>query len=112
MKKLLFLLLLSASFAYAEMKTFVHTIRQPFGGSQSADDARVSGVARAKQELLEEAGTYIESVTELKNTKMTRHEVVAVASGIVKTEILSQKNYIDGDAFGMELTVKCIIDTS
>jgi hypothetical protein len=43
------------------------TVRQPFGGSQSPDDARVAATAKAKREALEIAGTYIESLTVVKD---------------------------------------------
>ena len=48
--------------AFAEIKTVTHTLKQPFGGSQSPDDARIAGIARAKREALEQFGTYIESM--------------------------------------------------
>ncbi|MDK9717834.1 MAG: hypothetical protein OEL57_08000, partial [Trichlorobacter sp.] len=47
--------------ARAEINTITHTVQQPFGGSQSPDDARTAGIARAKREALERFGTYIES---------------------------------------------------
>jgi len=35
--------------AFAEIKTITHnTVQQPFAGSQSPDDARIAGIARAK----------------------------------------------------------------
>jgi len=45
---------------FAEIQTVTHTVQQPFGGSQSPDDARTAGIARAKREALEQFGTYIE----------------------------------------------------
>lgn len=45
-KVLLFLVIAPFCFlppVQAEIKTFVHTVRQPFSGSQSPDDARVAG---------------------------------------------------------------------
>ena len=47
----------SASPAFAEVETVTRTVRQPFGGSQSPDDARIAAIARAKREALEMAGT-------------------------------------------------------
>jgi len=46
-----------------EILTIKHTVRQTFGGGQSPDDARISAMAKAKREALEQAGTYIESLT-------------------------------------------------
>lgn len=64
---LLTVLLLLPVLAVGEIQTITHTVKQPFGGSQSPDDARISAVAKAKREALEKAGTYIESITVVKN---------------------------------------------
>ena len=50
-----------------EIQTITHTVKQPFGGNQSPDDARIAAVAKAKREALEMVGTYIESLTVVKN---------------------------------------------
>ena len=64
---LLLTILLFATTAFAEIKTYTHAIKQPFAGSQSPDDARVAAIARAKRECLERAGTYLESLTVVKD---------------------------------------------
>ena len=48
------LLLLPVS-AIGEIITVTHTVKQTFGGGQSPDDARISGIALAKREALEKA---------------------------------------------------------
>ena len=48
--------------AQAEIKSFVYTVKQTFGGSESPDDARIAAIAKAKREVLEIAGTYLESL--------------------------------------------------
>jgi hypothetical protein len=65
------LLLLPIS-AIGEIQTVTHTVKQSFGGSQSPDDARISAVAKAKREALEMAGTYIESLTVVKNSQVDK----------------------------------------
>lgn len=97
--------------AFAEIKTVTHTLRQPFGGSQSPDDARTAGIARAKREALEQFGTYIESTTVVKESKVASDEILALTAGVTKVEVVNQKNYTDGDAFGIEITVKIELDT-
>ena len=52
--------------AEAQMETITRTVWQPFGGSQSPDNARVAATAKAKRDALEQAGTYIESLTVVK----------------------------------------------
>lgn len=88
-----FLILFIPALGYAEIKTVIQTIQQPFGGSQSPDDARIAGIVRAKREALEQFGTYIESTTVVKNSQMDSDDILALTAGIAKAEVLKQKNY-------------------
>jgi tetratricopeptide (TPR) repeat protein len=105
------LMLLPVS-AFGEIITIKQTVRQTFGGGQSADDARIYGMAKAKREALEKAGTYIESLTVVQNSKVEKDEILALTAGVLKAEVISQKNYASDDAFGMEIVVNVIVDTS
>ena len=98
--------------AQAEIKTFVHTVRQPFSGSQSPDDALIVGTQRAKREVLEKAGTYLESVTIVEDGNLRKDQVLALASGVLKTEIISQKRYHTEEGFGIIIKVRVAVDTS
>jgi tetratricopeptide (TPR) repeat protein len=107
---ILFLQFSTAS--YAELKHFSQEVNQPFSGNQSPDDARIAAVTKAKFEALEKAGTYIESLTVVENFKLKKDEITAFASGIVSSEILSQKNYATKDGFGIILVVQLEVDSS
>ena len=109
---LLTVLLLLPVAAIGEIQTITHTVKQSFGGSQSPDDARISAVAKAKREALEKAGTYIESITVVKNLQVDKDEILALAAGVLKAEVVSQKNYHTDDAFGIDVVVKVVVDTS
>ncbi len=109
---LLTILLLLPVSALGEIQTVTHTVKQPFGGSQSPDDARIAAVAKAKREALEMAGTYIESLTVVKNSQVDKDEILALAAGVLKAEVISQKNYHTKDAFGIVIVVKVVVDTS
>ncbi len=98
--------------AHAEIKTVTHTLKQPFGGSQSPDDARTAAIARAKREALEKFGTYIESTTIVKNSQVDSDDILALTAGVTKAEVIKQKNFADGDAFGIELTVMVELDSA
>jgi tetratricopeptide (TPR) repeat protein len=102
----------SPSAAFAEVKTITRTVRQPFGGSQSPDDARIAAIARAKREALEMAGTYVQALTVVKNSRVEKDVILALTAGVVKAEIVSQKNYATADAFGIQVTVKAEVDTA
>ncbi|MBU4372718.1 MAG: tetratricopeptide repeat protein [Proteobacteria bacterium] len=98
--------------AFGEIKIITHAVKQPFGGSQSPDDARIAAVAKAKREALELAGTYVESTTVVKNAQVEKDEIHALTAGVLKAEVVSQKNYTTGDAFGIEVTVRVEVDTA
>jgi tetratricopeptide (TPR) repeat protein len=114
LKKALLLLLvfiLMSGISNAEIKTFVHTVRQPFSGSQSPDDARVAATHKAKREVLEMAGTYLETLTIVEDGRLTKDQILALASGVLKTEIISQKPYISGEGYGVIVKVRVKVDT-
>lgn len=116
MKKLFYLVLLLCPFllsgpASGQIKTITSTVKQPFGGSQSPDDARVAAIAKAKREALEKAGTYLESLTDVKNNILEKDEIIAIAAAVLKVEVVSQKNYASDDAFGIVIVAKVDVDT-
>jgi tetratricopeptide (TPR) repeat protein len=105
-------LTLLCSAAIAEIITVKHTVKQTFGDSQSPDDARISAMAKAKREALEMAGAYIESLTVVQNSKVEKDEILALAADVLQAEVVSQKNYASDDAFGIEIVVNVVVDTS
>ena len=109
---LLLVLILIPSISRAEIKVFTHTVNQPFGGSQSPDDARIAAMAKAKREVLEKAGTYLETLTVIKNHEVEKDEILALAAAVLKAEIVSQKNYAKENAFGIVIKAKVEVDTS
>ncbi len=109
---LLTVLLLLPVSAIGEIQTITHTVKQSFGGSQSPDDARIYAVAKAKREALEGAGTYIESITVVNDLQVDKDEILVLAAGVLNAEVVSQKNYASDDAFGIDVTVKVVVDTS
>ncbi|MBU1001802.1 MAG: tetratricopeptide repeat protein [Proteobacteria bacterium] len=111
---LIFLIMLVA-FAFAaqaETKIITKTIRQSFEGVQSPEDARVTAVTRAKRMALEEAGTYLESLTAVRNGQLAQDQIVALAAGVLHTEIIQETRYVTDDTFGIEVTARIKIDTS
>ena len=98
--------------AIGEILTIKQTVKQTFGGAQSADDARTYAIAKVKREALEKAGTYIESLTIVKDAKVDKDEILALTAGVLKAEVISQKNYASDEAFGIEIVVNVIVDSS
>lgn len=97
--------------AIADTKLFEHSVDQPFSGSQSPQDAYIAAVARAKSEVLDMAGTYIESLSVVENYVLTSDEATALAAGILKTEIVGRENYATPKTFGLILHTKIEVDS-
>ena len=106
------LIILPHKYAFAEVKHFNHIIRQSFSDSQSPDDARIAAIARAKREVLEKAGTYLEKLTLVKNYVIEKQEILALSAGVLNVEVLSEKRFHTNDVFGIEIEVKVDIDSS
>lgn len=102
------MILLSSSLSSGEssVKIFEHKVDQPFSGSQSPDDAYMAAMTRAKFEVLERAGTYLESLSEVENAILTRDEVTALAGGVLTTEVVQKQNYANDKTFGILLTTR------
>ncbi len=68
----LIMLLLSAigGTSTAEVRTFRKEIYQEMGVAMSKDDARIVAIARAKREALEEAGSYLETFSVVRNAAL------------------------------------------
>ena len=116
---ILIVLFTISDIADAEVKVYTRTVRQPFSGSQSPDDARVAAVARAKRDVLERAGIYIERLFIVKEYLKDRQqdidiadELLAISSAVFKAEIISEKKYLEGDTFGLEIVARVEVDTS
>jgi tetratricopeptide (TPR) repeat protein len=95
-----------------EIKTFSYSVTQPFAGNQSPDDAKIAAVAKGKTEVLEKAGTYLETMSVVENFILTKDQTIALASGILSVDVLSQKNFATDEGFGIILEMKINVDTS
>jgi len=76
---------------FSEVKTFVKEYTYQASEDDSRNSSRVTAMREVKRLLLEELGTYLEIVTEVKNFQLTKDQITALTAGIVKTEIVSEK---------------------
>ena len=86
----LFLLLWPASHGQAETKTIVSEATYSMGDGETPIFAEAMVLQKAKQRALEEAGTYVESYTHVRNLDLTRDEIKTIAGGVMKVEIIEQ----------------------
>jgi tetratricopeptide (TPR) repeat protein len=87
----LFLVLFVPYSTSAETKTFVKEYTYQASEDDSRNSSRVLALREVKRLLLEELGTYLESVTEVQNFQLAKDQITALTAGIVRTEILDEK---------------------
>lgn len=98
--------------AFSESKMYTHSVKKILGSNQSLDDAKIAAIADAKREIMEKAGTYIESLTVVQDGVLKKDDISAMTLGIMKTEILSVKRGLEGDSIFIEVTIKSEVDTN
>lgn len=101
---------ISTSFANENIISFTQRIDQAFGGGQCPDEARAAGIAKAKADALEQAGTYVESMSVVEDFVLKKDETMALAAGVLKTDVLGQRNYGTENGFGMILDIEIAVD--
>ena len=89
---MILLLLLSASgILAAETKTFIREYSYQASELDSKVSCRAIALALVKRLLLEEAGTYLESETEVRNYQLTKDQITVLTAGVVRAELLNEK---------------------
>ncbi|MDI6745192.1 MAG: tetratricopeptide repeat protein [Thermodesulfovibrionales bacterium] len=96
----------------AEIKIIETESSYIMGDNDSKIDARRIATQEAKRKALEMAGTFIESLTEVKNMALAKDEIKAYTAGVVETEIISED--MKGTSAHPEIFIRarCKIDTA
>jgi len=100
-----------AASAFAEVKVIETESTYLMGDNDSKVDAHRIAVQEAKRKALEQAGTYVESLTAVKDYRLTRDDIKAYTAGALQTEVLSEQ--VRGTPEHQEIYVRtrCSIDT-
>jgi hypothetical protein len=93
----------------AEFKTIISESTYTMGDGESPALAEAMVLQKAKRQALEEAGTYVLSYSKTQNMDLTQDEVLTVAGGLLKTEILEQKRHLIGNALNLFVKIKAQI---
>ena len=81
------------------------------GDNDSKNDARRMCLLEAKRRILEKAGTYIESRTEVKEFQLTKDEISAYAAAFLKVDVVREEWKFVGENMAIFMSVKAEIDT-
>jgi len=98
--------------AHAEIKVIEAENTYAMGDNDSKVDARRIATQEATRKALELAGTYVASLTQVKEYRLSKDEVTTYTAGVVETEIVSED--MRGTTRHPEIYIKarCKIDTN
>jgi hypothetical protein len=82
----------------AETKTFIADATYTMGDGDTPAYAEAMALQQAKQNALEQAGTYIESYTKIRNYDLMVGELRSVAGGILQNEVLDKSRRLIGNS--------------
>lgn len=104
--------LLTGSLAFAEVKTIPATGEYRMGDNDTRTDAKRMALLDAKRLALEQAGIYLESVTEVKSLQVSHDELRAYTAGIIEVVEQATKDVMEGATHIVRVKVMAKIDTA
>jgi len=104
-------ILLPAFPAAAEVKVIEADSLYVLGDNDSKVYARRIATQEAQRKALELAGTYLASITQVKEYRLTKDQVTAYTAGIVETEIIADEARGTVDHPALYIKARCRVDT-
>jgi Flp pilus assembly protein TadD len=104
--------LLAVSPARAEVRTITATGEYRMGDNDTRTDAKRLALLDAKRLALEQTGTYLEGVTEVKNLQVTKDEIRTYTAGIVEVTEQTTQDVMEGATHILRVEVTAKIDTA
>lgn len=105
---LLFIIFLpNLSFAEKYISKHVYIM----GDNDTKNEARKLCLMEAKRKIVEQAGTYISSRTEITNMELSSDEIMAFSASVLKSKIVNERWFFQGTNLALELTVEATVDS-
>jgi tetratricopeptide (TPR) repeat protein len=104
------LFLFYPSHGFTAVKEIVSEGTYNMGDGETPSVAESRALLNAKRIALEQAGTYVESYSKVKNFQLTEDEVKVLASGTIEVTILDKKRTIIGDGFRFWVKIKAMVN--
>lgn len=105
------LVLLVPPLAQAEIKVIIAEATYTMGDGETPSVAEAHVLQRAKQAALEQAGTYVESYTNVHNLNLTTEEIQTIAGGVLNVEVLEKTRTLVGDGVRFYTKIKATVTT-
>lgn len=103
--------LLPPAYVTAAIRTITAIGEYRMGDNDTRTDAKRLALLDAKRLALEQAGTYIESITEVKNLDISKDEIRAYTAGIVELIEHTTRTILEGETTIVQVEVTAKIDT-
>ena len=97
--------------AHAETKILTTEATYTMGDGETPSFAEAMALQKAKQVVLEQAGTYVESYTKIQNLDLTVEEIQTIAGGVVQVDVLEKKRSLVGDGLQFHIKIKATVTT-
>ena len=104
------ILLVIPCVSLAETKIIFAEHKYVMGDNDSKNDARRMCFLEAKRRVLEKAGTYIESRTEVKDFQLTKDEISVYAAALLKVNVVKEEWKFIGENMAILISVKAEVD--
>jgi tetratricopeptide (TPR) repeat protein len=98
--------------AEAEVRTLTATGEYRMGDNDTKTDAKRLALLDAKRLALEQVGTYLEGVTEVKNLSVTKDEIRSYTAGIVEVVEQAARTTLEGETTVVRVDVTVRVDTA
>ena len=105
------IVLLSSQLSFSEIKVIEADSTYVLGDNDSKVDARRIATQEAQRKALELSGTFLASITQVKEYKLTKDEVTAYTAGVVGTEIVADESRGSLDHPEHYIKARCTVDT-
>ena len=96
---------------YAEIKEIIAEGTYSMGDGETPLVAEERCLLAAKRAAIEQAGTYVQSYSEIKNYQLTADEVQVIASGITEVTVLDKRRTMDGKSINFWVKIKAAVTT-
>src|SRR3990172_1440944 len=97
-------------YTFAETKEIISEGTYNMGDGETPSVAESRALLQPKRTALEQAGTYVESYTKVKNLQLTEDEIKVLSSGIMEVEFLDKKRTVVGDGIHFWVQIKAKVN--
>lgn len=105
------LIILLPIFCFANVKEIISEGTYNMGDGETPTVAESRALLQAKRTALEQAGTYVESYSKVKNFQLTADEIQVLASGVMEVDVLEKKRTIIGTGLNFCVKIKARVST-